>query len=87
MAEDVSHLMDVLKIDSAHIVGGSMGGMITQAFGISYPHRCKSLSLIMTTAGNRNPLPTPELQKVMFTVRNKSRVVKCKRSSRKFISH
>ena len=32
-------LMDYLEINKAHIVGASMGGMITQVIGLDYPDR------------------------------------------------
>src|SRR6202043_232745 len=39
MADDVIGLMDALGIDSAHIVGASMGGMIAQELVINHPKR------------------------------------------------
>jgi pimeloyl-ACP methyl ester carboxylesterase len=59
MAEDTTGLMDVLGIKSAHLVGASMGGMIAQEIAISFPHRVRSLTSIMSTTGNpRIPPPT-----------------------------
>ncbi len=52
MAEDVTGLMDVLGIRSAHLVGASMGGMIAQEVAISFPQRVRSLTSIMSTTGN-----------------------------------
>ncbi|HEY2210636.1 MAG TPA: alpha/beta hydrolase [Bradyrhizobium sp.] len=61
MAEDVTGLMDVLGIKSAHLVGASMGGMIAQEIAISFPQRVRSLTSIMSTTGNpKVPAPTPE---------------------------
>ncbi len=61
MAEDVTGLMDVLGIGSAHLVGASMGGMIAQELAISFPQRVRSLTSIMSTTGNpRLPPPTRE---------------------------
>ena len=42
MVEDVRRLLDHLKIPKAHIVGYSMGGMITLKFLAVYPDRCIS---------------------------------------------
>jgi pimeloyl-ACP methyl ester carboxylesterase len=61
MAEDVTGLMDVLGIASAHLVGASMGGMIAQELAISFPQRVRSLTSIMSTTGNpKVPPPTRE---------------------------
>ncbi len=42
MAEDVVRLLDHLKIDKAHIVGYSMGGLITQKLLEKHPERCRT---------------------------------------------
>lgn len=52
MADDAIQLLDHLGIDSAHIVGASMGGMIAQRLAIKYPARARSLCSIMSTTGN-----------------------------------
>jgi pimeloyl-ACP methyl ester carboxylesterase len=56
MAADAAGLLDTLGIQSAHIVGASMGGMIAQEFAARYPKKTKSLVSIMSTTG-RNDLP------------------------------
>jgi pimeloyl-ACP methyl ester carboxylesterase len=53
MAADTVGLMDHLGIDSAHVVGASMGGMIAQTVAIHHPERIRSLVSIMSTTGNR----------------------------------
>jgi len=61
MAKDTVALMDALSIPSAHVVGASMGGMIAQEVAISFPHRLRSLTSIMSTTGNpKTPPPTRE---------------------------
>ena len=54
MAKDAVSLMDSLNIEKAHIVGASMGGMITQIIALDYPERVKSITPIMTTPGIQN---------------------------------
>ena len=51
MAEDVAGLLDYLGIDSAHVVGASMGGMVAQTLAFTHPHRVRSLVSIMSTTG------------------------------------
>jgi pimeloyl-ACP methyl ester carboxylesterase len=41
--DDIRAVLDNLKIDKAHIVGLSMGGMATLHFGLTYPSRAQSL--------------------------------------------
>ena len=53
MAADAVGLMDHLGIDSAHIVGASMGGMIVQTMAIEHPERVRSLVSIMSNTGSR----------------------------------
>ena len=52
--EDIKALMDFLKIEKAHIVGWSLGGMIVQNFILKYPERVNKLVLINTFAGFPN---------------------------------
>jgi pimeloyl-ACP methyl ester carboxylesterase len=57
MASDTTGLMDHLEIDSAHLVGASMGGMIAQTTAIEHPERVRSLVSIMSNTGNRRTAP------------------------------
>ena len=41
--DDIRSVLDGLKIDKAHIVGLSMGGLATLHFGLTYPSRARSL--------------------------------------------
>jgi pimeloyl-ACP methyl ester carboxylesterase len=52
MAADTVGLLDALGLDSAHIVGASMGGMIAQTIAIEHPGRVRSLTSIMSTTGD-----------------------------------
>lgn len=48
MADDLAALLDALEIESAHLLGWSMGGYIAQTFARSYPQRVRKLVLIAT---------------------------------------
>ncbi|MDP5054776.1 MAG: alpha/beta hydrolase, partial [Congregibacter sp.] len=54
MAADAINLLDALKIEKAHVVGASMGGMIAQLIAAHYPERTLSLTSIMSTTGHRS---------------------------------
>ncbi len=50
LAQDLSALLEALKIPKAHIVGLSMGGMIAQQMGAKFPHQVLSLGLCDTAS-------------------------------------
>ncbi len=54
MAADAAGLVETLGLDSVHLVGVSMGGMIAQRVAITYPERVRSLTSIMSTTGDRS---------------------------------
>jgi 3-oxoadipate enol-lactonase len=51
LASDALGLLDVLEIDSAHVVGISMGGMVAQEIVLSAPERVRTLTLGCTFPG------------------------------------
>ncbi|MEZ4705782.1 MAG: alpha/beta hydrolase [Caldilineaceae bacterium] len=68
MAADAVGLLDALGIESAHLVGASMGGAIAQTIAIEQPHRARSLTSMMSTTGNMQVgQPAPETMKALFS--------------------
>lgn len=66
MAADGMALLDHLGIAQAHIVGVSMGGMISQHIAARYPDRILSLTSVMSTTGNpRLPRAQKEAMQVL----------------------
>jgi pimeloyl-ACP methyl ester carboxylesterase len=51
MAADALAVLDAAEVESAHVFGISMGGMIAQEFALQYPQRVRSLILGCTAAG------------------------------------
>ena len=52
MAADGIGLLDELGIDTAHVVGQSLGGQIAQTMAIEHPDRIRSLTSISSTTGD-----------------------------------
>ncbi len=50
MAVDCASLLEHLNIESSHVVGSSMGGMIAQELAIRYPDKVDKLALCSTAA-------------------------------------
>lgn len=64
MADETAALLDVLKIDRAHVVGVSMGGMIAQELVLRHPQRVRALVLACTY-----PEPDADIERTRtFTV-------------------
>jgi pimeloyl-ACP methyl ester carboxylesterase len=67
MAGDIAGLLNTIGIDTAHIFGISMGGMIAQHFALNYPQRVISLILGCTTCGGVSSIqPKPESMAALF---------------------
>lgn len=51
LAEDAAGLLEALEVQSAHVVGISMGGMVAQELVLAYPERVRTLLLGCTYCG------------------------------------
>lgn len=68
MADDSVGVLDALGIDTAHILGVSMGGYIAQVTAIRHPERVRTLTSIMSTTGNPEVgQATPEMTEALYT--------------------
>ena len=57
LAHDARAVMDDAGVDSAHVIGASMGGMIAQHLALDHRGSVRSLTLACTTPGGRAGAP------------------------------
>lgn len=61
LARDAAGLLDALELDSAHVLGISMGGMVAQELALAQPERVRALTLGCTYCGGEgSALTLPE---------------------------
>ena len=69
LAADAVGVLDAMGIESAHVYGLSMGGMIAQEIALRFPHRVRALVLGGTTPGGLHAvLPWRELAALSRTL-------------------
>ncbi|HEY2767092.1 MAG TPA: alpha/beta hydrolase [Solirubrobacteraceae bacterium] len=62
LAQDAAALLSGLEIDSAHVLGISMGGMVAQELALAHPERIRTLALGCTYCGGPgSSLTSPEV--------------------------
>lgn len=67
MAADAVGILDALGIERAHVLGVSMGGMISQILAADYPDRVASLVPVMTSTNAPGlPGPDPQVRKALI---------------------
>ncbi|WP_427913495.1 alpha/beta hydrolase [Ramlibacter sp. MMS24-I3-19] len=67
MAADTRGVLDALRIETCHLVGLSMGGMIAQRLALDAPDRIASLTSIMSSSGARwLPGPKPPVMRALM---------------------
>ena len=62
MANDAVMLIDYLNIDKSHVIGMSMGGMISQILVANYPERFHSYTQIASMVSTPNPTNGPSFK-------------------------
>ncbi len=68
MADDAAGVLEALDLESAHVCGASMGGMIAQTLAYRHPARVRSLVSIMSTTGDPSlPQAAPEAMAVLLS--------------------
>lgn len=60
LAKDAAGLLEALEVDSVHVLGISMGGMVAQELALAHPERIRALALGCTYCGGEGSALTSE---------------------------
>jgi pimeloyl-ACP methyl ester carboxylesterase len=69
LAVSATRVMDELGIESAHVAGMSMGGIVAQEMALRFPHRVRGLILMGTSTSGPLSAPADPRKLVMATTR------------------
>jgi 3-oxoadipate enol-lactonase len=87
MASDAAAVLDAANVESAHVFGISMGGMIAQEFALQYPQRVRSLILGCTAAGGPHAVRAEAEATQMLMNRGNMTREEAARAAQPFIYH
>ena len=87
MASDAAAVLDAAGVESAHILGLSMGGMIAQEFALQYPQRVRSLILGCTASGGPTAVRAEPEATQMLMARGKMTAEEAAQAAIPFIYH
>jgi pimeloyl-ACP methyl ester carboxylesterase len=73
MADDLAGLLDALGLRDVHLVGASLGGMVSQTAAVVHSSRVRSLASIMSTTGSRRAFSRPRAIRALLRKPPKSR--------------
>jgi 3-oxoadipate enol-lactonase len=85
MASDAAAVLAAAGIESAHVFGVSMGGMIAQEFALQYPQRVRSLILGCTACGGPDAVPAEPAAGEMVVARARMTREEAARAAQPFI--
>ncbi|GAA3743034.1 hypothetical protein GCM10022225_28260 [Plantactinospora mayteni] len=68
LAADAVKILDALAIDRTHVVGMSMGGMLTQLLLLDHPDRLATATLIGTTPMDGGPVEAPGIDPALLAI-------------------
>jgi pimeloyl-ACP methyl ester carboxylesterase len=69
LAADMARFLDVVDIESAHVVGAKIGGTVAMQFAADYPERTKTLAVVSGPARTHNTGGSADLSTFTDTIR------------------